>query len=686
MSHTPFDPLSPGPASLADRAAFALFTALLGPLLQVLAWATLWHPRLRRHVLGVPHPVPGHTWIHGASAGEHQAAQALARAVDGPVWRTSSSPRTQVIGAFPAPSPAPLTVGRWLDLARPSRLILVESDIWPTWIRACKRRGIPVALVQARVSTGLRRWRWLAPVWRGMMHQVVILRQEHFGDLKVAAPVVHASRRLPSGCVLAVSTRAGDADRVLGAWQRLDPRPPLVLAPRHQALVAPTERAVQAAGLSSVLWSAAGPVPSGSVLIIDTRGELPSLVGDAAAVVVGGTWDAALGGHSPAEATAAGLPVVAGPERHANPVAWQEARVVDAPTLVEALSLALSLPRAPPPPSTVPGRVAQSLPAPVLPAERSTRPWLWPLVPLVRSVGARRKAWSGPPQRVAVPVISVGGLTAGGSGKTPVAGFLAQNLPGAVVVARGHRRAWSGPRVRMGWPHTEPSFDLGDECELHRRWGVPVVSAPDRVEGARQAVENGAQVVILDDGFQHRRLARDLDIVCIDARWPAGGGPIPVGTAREPLAALHRADLIWLHNQGPVPPWVPSSLPLVRSRLVPVGWRLGARFAPLSAVSGVVDVAVGIARPAGLLCMLQRLGLEVRSVRDVGDHGHLGQLPPGTVVTEKDAARLPQGADVRVLVCRLDVDGIDLLQAVLASRGLPVVGSARDSERPCPPR
>ena len=86
------------------------------------------------------------TWLHGASAGEHQAARALAvglQSAEG-AFRTSSSWRTPVLGAFPAPLDLPGLPGRWLDAFRPGRLVLIEAELWPGWLWACRRRGIPV--------------------------------------------------------------------------------------------------------------------------------------------------------------------------------------------------------------------------------------------------------------------------------------------------------------------------------------------------------------------------------------------------------------------------------------------------------------------------------------------------------------------------------------------------------------
>ncbi|MEC8424042.1 MAG: glycosyltransferase N-terminal domain-containing protein, partial [Myxococcota bacterium] len=129
-------PLSP-PASVLDRVLGTLFLALWRTLGLVALPFILLHPHARRHAWRVPAPAPGRTWIHGASAGEHRVVEAL-RAAHGPgAWPTSSSARTPVPTAFPAPWDLPFVVGGWLERARPCRLVLVESSLWPGWLAAC---------------------------------------------------------------------------------------------------------------------------------------------------------------------------------------------------------------------------------------------------------------------------------------------------------------------------------------------------------------------------------------------------------------------------------------------------------------------------------------------------------------------------------------------------------------------
>lgn len=142
-------------------------------------------------------------------------------------------------------------------------------------------------------------------------------------------------------------------------------------------------------------------------------------------------------------------------------------------------------------------------------------------------------------QRVPVPVVSVGNLTLGGTGKTPMVAWLAswfrEDHVRVAIVSRGY-----------GAGH-EATNDEARELES-RLPDVPHIQHPDRVKAARIAIEElGSQLILLDDGFQHRRLARDLDLVLIDATEPFGGGRVfPRGLLREPLDGLRRANAVVL--------------------------------------------------------------------------------------------------------------------------------------------
>jgi tetraacyldisaccharide 4'-kinase len=158
--------------------------------------------------------------------------------------------------------------------------------------------------------------------------------------------------------------------------------------------------------------------------------------------------------------------------------------------------------------------------------------------PYAAAIGARNFCYdkglvksSGAP----VPVISIGNLTVGGTGKTPLTIWLCNKLAEkrlkVAVLTRGYK-------MGKQWLSDEPA-EINKNCR-----GVKVIVNPDRVAGATTAIRKyGAQILIMDDGFAHRRLRRDLDIIVVDATCPFGFGELlPAGLLREPLTALKRAD------------------------------------------------------------------------------------------------------------------------------------------------
>lgn len=223
-------------------------------------------------------------------------------------------------------------------------------------------------------------------------------------------------------------------------------------------------------------------------------------------------------------------------------------------------------------------------------------------------------------RRVGLPVVSVGALAAGGSGKTPFTRWLAKRLADRgrrpAIVSRGYGSSGgSGPRV-VDAVRPDSRRD-GDEPALLARScpDVPVIVAPDRARGAALAVARGADVLLLDDGFQHRRLARDVDLV-LWADDPRGA-LVPAGTWRERPAGLRRADALVLIDRGDGPPaepperWRPERV--FRARLEPVAGsrvEVGARVHALS----------GLADPGSFERSLESLGLVLTGATRFPDH------------------------------------------------------------------
>ena len=178
---------------------------------------------------------------------------------------------------------------------------------------------------------------------------------------------------------------------------------------------------------------------------------------------------------------------------------------------------------------------------------------LWPLS-ILYGAGARLRAWTYRAgivhqRRLRGSVISVGNLTVGGTGKTPMVVWLAQRFTASgkktAVLSRGYRPLPQGRRSADG---TEIPPGWNDEAALlHERLGDTVSIGIDanRFAKGRELENRGVECFILDDGFQHLQLARDLDIVLLDATNPFGGGHLlPAGRLREPISALRRADIV----------------------------------------------------------------------------------------------------------------------------------------------
>jgi tetraacyldisaccharide 4'-kinase len=522
-----------------------------------------------------------------------------------------------------------------------------------------------VVVVNAKNGRGQARWKQLGPVWRWLTKDITWIPQAETGDLKMASPLpppcVHFDRPL----LIAASTRPGDETHVLAAWDSLsEPKPMLLIAPRHLKRV--DEISALLGGRKWCLRSAEIHQEH-DIVLLDTMGELAGLYPQASAVFIGGTFSAEIGGHSPAEAIIAGAPIAHGPQTHGNPTAWNQVKTYLAETprdLLGALTLALQQKCIPVANNDAVLQVVQRLPTPTVPPERIARPWLYPLSLFWKLLSFLHRKRQGQHASTSTPTIVVGGLVNGGAGRTPTAGWIAQQLEEAWVISSGYKRGGDS-KVRIGTPDSVPDIFLGDELEMLRRRGICVVSAPNRMAGVLAA--KTAKFTIIDGGLGHPSFHQAFRICCIDALSPTGRGAFPMGASRHPWSYLEQVDTIWLHNHRPdLPmPALPSHIPVVRSHVEPLGWLHKGQLHPLDAVKGSVDVVVGIAKPERFLCELIKLGLCIRTFRVVSDHGDLGDVPSGAVVSEKDAARLPSHADVWTLKMKLHVHGAaPLLQSI----------------------
>jgi tetraacyldisaccharide 4'-kinase len=282
-------------------------------------------------------------------------------------------------------------------------------------------------------------------------------------------------------------------------------------------------------------------------------------------------------------------------------------------------------------------------------------------------------------ERVPAPVVSVGNITTGGTGKTPMVAWLARWLrerdARVAIVSRGY----GAERGHLNDEAIELEQTLPD---------VPHVQQPDRVAGARMAIEEfESQLILLDDGFQHRRLARDLDLVLIDALAPFGYGHVlPRGLLREPLAGLKRAQAIILSRADMVDAETRGNLRATIRRYAPAaGWIEAAHrpaellsstgaTTPLSGLAaGRWGAFCGIGNPAAFRQTLARLGCEPVAWREFPDHHRYAredveQLAnlvqreklTGLVCTHKDLVKLSTDSIAAAPLWALRI-GIELL-------------------------
>jgi tetraacyldisaccharide 4'-kinase len=345
------------------------------------------------------------------------------------------------------------------------------------------------------------------------------------------------------------------------------------------------------------------------------------------------------------------------------------------------------------------------------PARQSAGRWLAPLEPLYAGAVALRGSlfdagWLAV-RRAAVPVVSVGNITAGGSGKSPMTAWIAERLARAgrrpAVISRGYGGSHRGPATVVS-SGDGPVVDAGiggDEPVMlaSRLPGVPVIVARRRIDGAQVAVERfGARCLVLDDGFQHRALARDLDLVMVDAMEPFGSGRLlPAGALREPLSALRRATALIAHApDGVAEPAGATAIreaaarycpgaPVLRSwlRATAVIDPTSGTGAPIDAMEGMKMVCMAaIAHPGRFFDTARRCGTNVVGEFPFADHHPFTgadldriartarEAAAGILTTEKDLARLgPEGArrlpGLRALRMEMVVREEDVLDRLL---------------------
>jgi 3-deoxy-D-manno-octulosonic-acid transferase len=514
----------------------------------------------------------------------------------------------------------------------------------------------------------------------------------------------------PAEVWIAASTMAGvdrhdvdEDDVVIRAFQELARGRPgllLILVPRKPERFDEAEQKLRDAGVRYVRRTEDAFPPDLALpcaLLLDSIGELASLFPLADVVFMGGTL-ARRGGHNILEPAAARRAIITGPhlenfraiaaefrERHAfleideaSELAAAVARLIDQPQLREELGARAAILAAEKRGVTrkaVTEILRQhDLAVPCWSQLSPARFLLWPFAKIWALESARRlRRKTAHARRLSTPVISVGGISMGGAGKTPMVDHLTERLSERgyhpAILTRGYRRQSIETTILIGAGEPASVRVTGDEAQIFVQSGYAHLGLGANRLATGRLLEEKYQpdVFLLDDGFQHVRLQRDLDLVVIDALNPfAGGAVFPLGALREPVSALARADVFVIMRaaHGRLYEGVRRELrswnahaPIFRARLEPRAWVNYGTRKPEQLPQGPVTAFCGLANPASFWGTLRSLCLPPVFHWAFRDHHHYScdqvqrlaaqaQMHGSNVMltTAKDAMNLPESA------------------------------------------
>lgn len=630
-------------------------------------------------------------------------------------------------GVFYAPLDYCLAVRRVLRLLKPSVVAVMETEIWPNLWREAVRTGARLVVVNGRISDKAlpryRRFAWFFRAPLALPHELFAqdaiaearyrtLGAAHArdgGNLKfdfdptsariaqdlreflprhAASPILIAASTMPPGF-------PGDVDEdelIVEVFRGLAAQHPgllLILAPRRPERFDSAARLLAEAGVAFVRRSALGPLAKPGVLLLDTIGELSALFSVADVVFVGGSI-AARGGHNVLEPAAFSRAIVTGPNNQNfqsiadDFVAKNALKIVQKGALEHVFDALLRDSdarralgeRALECAAARRGATARAAAAIVRLYDEAllkpNRRWLAPLAWLWSAGVAADRAWKSFRLEFApVPVISVGNLAMGGTGKTPLVIWLAREAARRglfpAVLMRGYGRRGQRPVALL--PGDAAAVDeTGEEAQLILRAGDAAVGvAARRLEAFPLiAARRRPDVILLDDGFQHWRMRREFDIVLIDALDPLRGGVFPRGQLREPFAALDRADLIVLTRtrKGRQYPTLIREIRRKNPRAPIAFARMKAAVPRLP--EGRVGAFCGLGQPEAFRVSLAEAGVSLAFFEVFPDHhrytdGEIKALSARADVlltTEKDLLNLPSvPSHVLAVPLELEVEG-----------------------------
>ncbi len=627
-------------------------------------------------------------------------------------------------GVFFAPVDMVWIVRRVLRRIRPAVVVVLETEIWLNLYRETKRAGSGLVIVNGRISDkawpSYQKWARFFAAALEFPDRILVQSEEQrrryvqvgappervavAGNLKydfnprsggVSEPVARWLASTTGPLWIAASTVApefeGDCDEddaVLAAWSALR-GVRLLIAPRKPERFDIVAGKLDRLGIRYARRTRLPENEDAPVLLLDSIGELGAVFVHADVVFMGGTL-AHRGGHNILEPAASGRVVICGPhlENFAEIQAAFRAgggivEIADAAELGGAVQRVLAGAhadvgsRAQALAEQERGATTRAVNA-IMQARWSALPrtqhlGLWLLSRLWLAGGWITRAVTGT-ERLPVRVVSVGGLVMGGSGKTPVVRDIARTLAAdglsVAVLTRGYRRESAEPVTVLGRGTEAPVRLTGDEAQTILRDGASALGiGADRALAGRELIRRLGQpdLFLLDDGFQHARVARDRDIVVLDGLDPlAGGGVFPLGRMREPLVALRRAHAViitraegrrfdgLLRELDRINP----SLTVVLAETEPrafVNVRTGERDAVETWRGRSVAAFCGLGNPEGFRRTLQTLGVDVPRFTAFPDHHRYSQedivalrtTQATLVTTEKDAVKLGEiGEDI----------------------------------------